>query len=340
MMNNMRRQVSLAASLLFCGLLASAQAPLAGPLAQFDKLVSQLKASSVVGEPIRAGDTAVVPFARIQFSLGAGEAMVGVGGGMRGKTVPLGVLIVEGDEVRAELFPEQREEKPPSVLQQLVQAVLDRKVTIMTNGLNIGNAPGGIQDLAPLLSAMMGQTTVMVNGLNLGNLKTPAAAEPSAGNAPPSELARLFDARKYADALAVADALIAKDPKNADAHAWRGRIMSSLAQANPADMMKYGTGAREEFDKALALDPNNRNALLGRGICRLMAPLAYGGNVDGAIADFEKAIAGKPSAEAYYYLGEAYRNKGLKDKAAAAYRKALELKPNDPDVVKALASVK
>jgi tetratricopeptide (TPR) repeat protein len=116
--------------------------------------------------------------------------------------------------------------------------------------------------------------------------------------------------------------------------------MSSLAQANPADMMKYGAGGRDEFDKALALDPNNRNALLGRGIGRLMAPPAYGGNVDGAIADFEKAIAAKPSPDAYYYLAEAFKSKGLKDKAAAAYRKALELKPNDPDVVKALAGLR
>jgi cytochrome c-type biogenesis protein CcmH/NrfG len=30
----------------------------------------------------------------------------------------------------------------------------------------------------------------------------------------------------------------------------------------------------------------------------------------------------------------------LKDKAAAAYRKALELLPNDPDLSKALAAVK
>jgi len=337
-MQTMRKPILLTASLLVCGVLARGQAPLAGPLADFDKLVSQLKTSAVVGEPIRIGDTAVVPFARIQFGLGAGGAMMGVGGGMGGKTVPLGVLIVEGDDVRAELFPEHAEK--PSVLQQLVQAVLDRKLVIMTNGLNIGNAPGGLQDMAPLLSAMMGQTTVMVNGLNLGNLNAPPSAASSGGNASPGDLAKLVEARRYADALVVADALVAKEPKSADAHAWRGRIMSGLAQGNPADMMKYGAGAREEFEKALSLDPKNRTALLGRGVSRLMAPAAYGGDVDGAIADFEAALAAKPSPDAYYYLGEAFKSKGLKDKAAAAYRKALELKPNDPDVVRALAGVK
>ena len=38
--------------------------------------------------------------------------MMGFGGGMDAKTVPLGILIVEGDDVRAELFPEQPEENP------------------------------------------------------------------------------------------------------------------------------------------------------------------------------------------------------------------------------------
>ena len=67
-MKAMRKRVVLAASLLLWGLLARAQAPLAKPLADFDKLVSQLKVGGVVGEPIRAGDTTVVPFAKIQFS--------------------------------------------------------------------------------------------------------------------------------------------------------------------------------------------------------------------------------------------------------------------------------
>jgi tetratricopeptide (TPR) repeat protein len=125
-----------------------------------------------------------------------------------------------------------------------MQAILDRKVAIMVNGLNIGQTSGTIQDLAPLMSAMMGQTTVMVNGLNLGNLKTPASAASSAEN------------------------------------------------------------------------------------------------VDGAIADFEAAIAKQPSPEAYYHLGEAFRKKGLNDKAAAAYKKALELQPNYPEASKALAGIK
>jgi len=337
-MKAMRKPVMFAASLLLWGLLARAQAPLAKPLADFDKLVSQLKVGSVVGEPIRVGDTAVIPFAKIKFGLGGGGAMMGFGGGMGGKTVPLGILIVEGDDVRAELFPEQEEK--PTLLQEIIRAILERKVVIMGNGLNIGGSSGMIQDLAPLISAMMGQSTFMGNALNLGRLATPASAASSAKSASLGELKKLFDAKEYVDALAMADALVAKDPKSADVHVWKGRIMGSLAQGNPVDMMKYGVGAMEEFEKALALDTNHPDAHLGRGIGRLMAPPGFGGDVDGAIADFEAAIAKKPSPQVYYYLGEALKNKGLNDKAAAAYKKALELQPNYPEASKALTAIK
>ncbi len=242
-MKTIQKHVLLAASLPLWGLLARAQAPLAQPLADFDKLVSQLKVSSVVGEPIRAGDTAVIPFAKIKFALGGGEVMVGFGAGMGAKTVPLGVLIVEGDDVRAELFPEPEEKA--TVPEALLQAIRDRKFVYMVNGLNIGNTSGTIQDMAPLISAMMGQTTIMVNGLNLGNLNQPRAAAPGSA-----------------------------------------------------------------------------------------------GNVDGAIADLEAAIAKKPSPEAYYRLGEAWKAKGANDQAAAAYKKALELQPNYPEASKALAAIK
>ena len=45
-------------------------------------------------------------------------------------------------------------------------------------------------------------------------------------------------------------------------------------------------------------------------------------------------------ARAYYRLGEALKAKGMNNKAAAAYKKALELQPNFPDALKALAAMK
>jgi uncharacterized spore protein YtfJ len=225
------RKPVLLASLLLWGLVARAQAPLAQPLADYDKLVSQLKVSNVVGEPIRTGDTAVIPFARVKFTLGGGQLAVGFGGGMDAKTIPMGVLIVEGDDVRAELFPNQDEKT--SVLEGLMQAVRDRKFVYMVNGLNIGSTSGTVQDLAPLLSAMMGETTIMVNGLNLGNLNTPASARAGSPGTMDSAIADL-------------EAAIAKKP-SPEAYYRLGEALKAKG-ANEK--------AATAYTKALELQPN------------------------------------------------------------------------------------
>jgi len=290
-MKSIPRPLLMAALLALCGFPARPQTPLSKPLADFDKLVSQLKVSNLVGEPILVGETAVVPFARLQFGVGGGEVSAGFGAGMGAKTIPLGVLIVEGDDVRAEMFPQAPEK--PSLLQQVLQGILDRKYLFMVNGINLGNAQGNVQDLTPLVSAMMtGQTTVMVQALNLGNLKAPPAAKPSAETSSMDDLTKLFDAKRYPEALAATDGLLAREPKNSGLHTWRGRI-------------------------------------LGRA-----------GQTDAAIAEFQTAITLKPSAEEYCYLGDAFMAKGSKDQAAAAYKKALELKPGDAGAAKALAAMK
>ncbi len=319
---------------------APAQAPLAQPLADFDKLVSGLRASSVVGEPIRAGDTVIVPFAKISFGLGGGGALTAFGGGMGVKTTSLGVLIVEGDEVRAELFPE--EPAPPSILEKILQAVLDKKIVFMGNGVSTSSAPP-MQEMVPAIKEMMGGVTVIGNALSVtGDTSGPAEAPKAAPQNPtPAAMQKLFEEKKYADALAMADALIAKNPKDSDLHVWKGRIMGALTQSgNMADMMKYGPGAMQEFETAVKLDPKNAGALIGRAAGKLAAPPGFGGDVDGAIADLEAAVGIKPSPEAYYFLGQAYQKKGQNDKAAEAFKEALKLRPNYPDAAKALTGIK
>ena len=238
-MTTISKSLALAACAACWALAGNAQ-PLAKPLADFDRMVSELRTSSAVGDPIRVGDTTVIPFAAVHFGLGSAGAMAGFAGGMGAKTVPLGVVIVEGDDVRVELLP-QREEKQSAMMQQLIQAIIDRKVSFMVNGVNLGNAPGNVADLTSIMNGMMGQTTMMVNGLNLGNLRAPLQA--------------------------------------------------------PAD-------------------------------------------ADKAIADLEAAARRNPTAENYFKLGEAWRKSGRKDKAAAAYRRAIELRPGYAEAIKALEQVK
>jgi uncharacterized spore protein YtfJ len=227
MLDTMHRSFFLAALLTLPGLTLQAQTPLAGPLAEFDKLVGQLTSANVVGEPIRAGDVTVVPFAAIQFGVGSAGAATAVGGGMGGRVVPLGVLLVQGDEVRLERIPELA--AGPSLVRELLQAVLDRKVVFMGNGLNIGNAPGNVSDLESLIAAQMGQTTIIGNALNLGSLAPPARPAPSASAASLAELKQLFDAKKYADALSMVNGLLAKDPQSAELKAWKARILEGMA---------------------------------------------------------------------------------------------------------------
>jgi uncharacterized spore protein YtfJ len=153
-----------------------AQTPLAKPLADFDKLVADLKTGSLVAEPIRAGETTVIPFAAVKFGVGGGSALIASGGGMGIKTVPLGALIIEGDTVRIERFGSP--EAQPSLAQELIQAIRDRKV-IIGNGLNFGSVSGNVQAIEPLIKDALGQSTIIGNGLNIGGITIPMASTPS-----------------------------------------------------------------------------------------------------------------------------------------------------------------
>jgi uncharacterized spore protein YtfJ len=312
-MNAKKTAVFVLSGLWLCSGLLHAQAPLAEPLANFDKLVSNLRVGAVVGDPVKVGETFVVPFAKIHFGLGGGGSMMAFGGGMGGKTVPLGILIIEGDDVRVELFPE--EEKKPSLLQELLPVILKALPQMM----------GDKSPFAPKPSAA----------------QPGPAAKPSAApkDASLDGVKKLFEEKKFSEALDMVDTLLASDPDNADLHAWKGHAMGSLAQGNPADMMKYGMGAMQEYETALQLDPGNADGHFGRGMVRLMAPPGFGGDLDGAIEDFEACVVKKPFAEAYFRLGTALEKKGDAQKAKAAYKDALKLQPGHAEAAKALAAI-
>jgi len=300
----------LSGAVLVLAGLASSQTslPLEQPLRNFDKLVSHLKSAAVVGSPITAEGTVVIPFAKIKFGLGGGGAMMAYGGGMGGKAIPQGVLIIEGENARVELFPE--EDKKPSFLMEMLPVLLQMLPDIM--GPKTPGAPA----------------------------KTGEAPAALPKDASLETVKKLMGDQKFAEALEMADGLLAKEPNNADLHAWKGHAMGSLAQGNPANMIKYGMGAMQEYETALKLDPQNAEGHFGRGMVRLQAPSGFGGDLDGAIQDFEAAGAKKPYPEALFYQGEVYKKKGLPDKAKAAYEKALQLRPDFAEAKKALAELK
>lgn len=83
--------------------------------------------------------------------------------------------------------------------------------------------------------------------------------------------------------------------------------------------------AIEEYDQAIALDPQYAEAYLARGYT-----YAIMGDLDRAIADFDQAIALDPQlAEAYAKRGTAYAVKGDFDQAIADLDQAIALDPQN-----------
>jgi tetratricopeptide (TPR) repeat protein len=87
-------------------------------------------------------------------------------------------------------------------------------------------------------------------------------------------------------------------------------------------------GAIADYSKAIELKPNDALGYYNRGVARNAK-----GDRDGAIADYDKAIELNPKhAEAYYNRGNAKRDKtnGL-DSAVMDFSKAIQLKPSFPE---------
>jgi len=78
----------------------------------FDKLENFLKTKTVVGDPIKIGETTIVPFINLSFGLGTGggngtdekgNGGIGGGGGTGARISPTAVLVIQGEKV--ELLP-------------------------------------------------------------------------------------------------------------------------------------------------------------------------------------------------------------------------------------------
>ncbi len=83
-------------------------------------------------------------------------------------------------------------------------------------------------------------------------------------------------------------------------------------------------GAIADYDRAIALNPNGADAYYNRGLAKRTKQ-----DLDGAIADFDRAIALNPNdPDAYYNRGNAKRAKEDLDGAIADYGRTIALDPN------------
>lgn len=150
----------------------------------------------------------------------------------------------------------------------------------------------------------------------IAELKDVAAKEP--GNAAVAQplITALLEARRFAEAMAVADRLAADPKQRATALVYRGNIL--LAQRNL-------TEAKAAFDKAVALEPNNVAVSLARADF-LIASQKYAE----AGKDLQAVVASDPkNAAARVKLAEISVRQGKEAEARKLLGEAIALAPRD-----------
>ncbi len=141
----------------------------------------------------------------------------------------------------------------------------------------------------------------------------------------------------YKQAIAVLDEAVGLQPGSSDAHLWLGRAYGRRAEkAFATAAMGYAGKARENFEKAVELNPKNWDALDDLFQYYLEAPGFLGGGLDKAAKLIEQ-IGQHDPAEAAADRGRIAERKKDYPAAEAEYRKAVELAPNQPRRVAELA---
>ena len=156
------------------------------------------------------------------------------------------------------------------------------------------------------------------------------------------------DAAKIAlfqDAMAMADALRASDPKNANGHyqyAYAAGRYSQLISIIKALKEGYGGKIKSALETAIKLDAKHADAHTAMGayhaeiidkVGAMMGKLTYGANKDTAVDHFEKALKLNPTSPV---ANIEYANGLLmlfgdkeEDKAVTLYEKAAKMKGRD-----------
>jgi len=129
--------------------------------------------------------------------------------------------------------------------------------------------------------------------------------------------------------MKAAERAAALKPGEAEYHRIWGTLCGQEAAALGAlGALKYGRCALDEVNKAMALDSKEPMNYLSRGIGNYYLPAAFGGGVELAIKDFEKAIALDANcADAHLWLGIALRKLNRNPEAHKEFERAAKLNP-------------
>lgn len=130
--------------------------------------------------------------------------------------------------------------------------------------------------------------------------------------------------------MRAAERAVALKPGEAEYHRiWGTLCGQETASLGALGALKYGHCALDEVNKAMALDSREPMNYLSRGIGNYYLPSAFGGGVELAIKDFEKAIMlDANSADAHLWLGIALRKLNRNADAHKEFELALKLNPS------------
>jgi tetratricopeptide (TPR) repeat protein len=148
-----------------------------------------------------------------------------------------------------------------------------------------------------------------------------------------SEVALELKDKKLAEQAAVrgvqaAEQAVMLKPDVAEYYRLLGTLCGQVVPANVLTGLSYGKRAKDNIDKAIAMDPKSSMAYMSRGVGNYYLPAALGGGPDLAIADFRKAIElDSKNAEAWMWLGLGLRKENKDPEARQAFQKSLELNP-------------
>ncbi len=128
--------------------------------------------------------------------------------------------------------------------------------------------------------------------------------------------------------IKAAERAVALNGSSSEYHRILGTLCGQVIPAAKLAGISRGRCALDEVNKALQLDSKASINYLSRGVGNYYLPSAFGGGIDLAIKDFQKAIDLDPrSADAHLWLGVALRKAGRNADARKSFQKALDLNP-------------
>jgi tetratricopeptide (TPR) repeat protein len=128
--------------------------------------------------------------------------------------------------------------------------------------------------------------------------------------------------------IKAAEKAVALKPDSAEYQRILGTLCGQAISANVLQGLKYGHCAQDAVNKAVQLDPKSAINYVSRGVGNYYLPPAFGGGLEVAIKDFQKAIELDPqTADAHLWLGLALRKANRNADARKEFQTAIDLNP-------------